>query len=507
MAVLSLPSAGAAVQDAEARARLLDERRAIRSEEAAALGRIAEQSETAGRADQAALVRSLVVPAPPPDGPRRFEPLPEIIPASDAGEGDPVSAPPEAIAAREVAARAYAELARRAFEANRLALADSCFREVLRRLPDDPEARRVLGYVPHEGGWATPHAVNRLEKGDILHPTYGWIPSEYLPELERGLLPAPSRAGQAPSRWLPAAEADRLRQGDIASGWQITTPHFKIQASVPLDEGIEFARKLESFFDLFTSVAADVIGPERLQVARLIRDLDAIAPRVASQQHRVFYFGSKGQYVDYLSRLLRNPDIGETLGVYLDDRKISYFFKDEGGQLPVEATLYHEVSHQLLFELAGPSGYQRNAGNYWVFEGLGTYFETVTFQPDGSIRYGGRVGPRIAEARRRMIQGDALIPISRFVTLDRDEFNARTQGDPHLHYAQAIALTVLLMDGDRLANRDGFLDYAADAYRGRLRSGSSLSLASRVGMPYEQLDRKLQDFLAPPIDAEAVPGG
>ncbi|WP_145274760.1 DUF1570 domain-containing protein [Tautonia plasticadhaerens] len=466
------------------------------------MNRIAEDLESTGQADRAVVVRSLVEPTPPPEGPRRFEPLPEIVPPPEVDGNAPV--PPEATSAREEAARAYADLARRSGEADRLALADACFREVLRRLPDEPEARRVLGYVPHEGGWATPHAVNRLENGDIFHPTYGWIPSEYLPELERGLLPAPSLAGRAPSRWIPAADADRLRQGDIASGWQITTPHFKIQASVPLDEGIEFARKLESFFDLFTSITADVIGPERLQFARLVRDPDATAPAKAARQHLVYYFGSKPQYVDYLTRLTRNPKIKDTLGVYLDDRKTSYFFKDEGGELTVEATLYHEVSHQLLFELAGPSGYQRNAGNFWVFEGLGTYFETVSFQPDGSIRYGGRVGPRIAEARRRMVEEDSLIPIARFVTFDREEFNDALRGDPHLNYAESIALTVLLMDGDRRAYRDGFLDYAADAYRGRLRAGSSLSLASRVGMSYEQLDQELQEFLAPPLGTEGV---
>ena len=65
------------------------------------------------------------------------------------------------------------------------------------------------------------------------------------------------------------------------------------------------------------------------------------------------------------------------------------------------ATLYHEVSHQLLFESAGRrTTIERNVGNYWVFEGLGTYFETLTAEPDGSLRIGGLVGPRIDEARR-----------------------------------------------------------------------------------------------------------
>ena len=102
------------------------------------------------------------------------------------------------------------------------------------------------------------------------------------------------------------------------------------------------------------------------------------------------------------------PDIDQSLGYYnpprpgKGNRAPAYFFRDPGGQLPVTATLYHEVSHQLLFETAGPNGYTKNAGNYWVFEGLGTYFETVTPQPDGSLEVGGLVGERIAEARQSL---------------------------------------------------------------------------------------------------------
>jgi hypothetical protein len=321
----------------------------------------------------------------------------------------------------------------------------------------------------------------------VPHPVYGWVPGDWVPQLEQGLLPAPPRPGGI--RWVPAAEADAARLGSISNGWQITTPHFKIQASVPLDEGIDFARRLEAFYDLFTSIAADLIGPERLPLAQLRRKPGAIAPQVAPRQHRVFYFGTKRQYVDYLAPRLR-------------DQKISYFFKDEGGQLPVEATLYHEVSHQLLFELAGPSAYQRNAGNFWVFEGLGTYFETVEELEDGALRYGGRVGARIEEARRRIVDDGDLIPTSRFVALDRANFNGTNVGDPHLHYAQAIALTVFLMDHDRGIYREAFFSYADDAYRGRLRPGSSRSLADHLGVSYADLDRALTAFLAERDGAE-----
>ncbi len=61
--------------------------------------------------------------------------------------------------------------------------------------------------------------------------------------------------------WLPAAEADALRD-QIERGWRIETEHFQIQSDVPLSEAIAFGRQLESFHDLFYSLLADVIGEE-----------------------------------------------------------------------------------------------------------------------------------------------------------------------------------------------------------------------------------------------------
>ena len=123
----------------------------------------------------------------------------------------------------------------------------------------------------------------------------------------------------------------------------------------------------------------------------------------------------------------------------------AYFFRDPGGQLPVTATLYHEVSHQLLFETAGHNGYTRNVGNYWVFEGLGTYFETVSPQPDGSLEVGGLVGRRIEEGIRTLVGNGQLVPMAEFIALDQNAFNRKP--DIYHHYQQAMALTVFLCSG------------------------------------------------------------
>src|SRR5206468_255101 len=105
----------------------------------------------------------------------------------------------------------------------------------------------------------------------------------------------------------------------------------------------------------------------------------------------------------------------------------AYFFRDRVGQIPEAATLYHEVSHQLLFETAGRNAYTKNVGNYWVFEGLGTYFETVSPQPDGSLEVGGLVGPRIEEAIKSLVERGRSTPLAEFVELDEYAFMRKPQ--------------------------------------------------------------------------------
>ena len=102
----------------------------------------------------------------------------------------------------------------------------------------------------------------------------------------------------------------------------------------------------------------------------------------------------------------------------------AYFFRDPRGQLPVTATLYHEVSHQLLFETAGPNAYTRNVGNYWVFEGLGTYFETVCLSRTARSRSAASSGAAIEEAIRALVGKGQLIPLAEFIAFDQNAFNS-----------------------------------------------------------------------------------
>jgi len=402
---------------------------------------------------------------------------------------------------REVRARAASELfelAQRAAssESPQYAIASVCLRAILERQPDHKQARRLLGYVPYEGGWARPFAVQQLRKGNMDHPIFGWQPADWIPHLDGGELPAPLTSRPRQTRWLPAAEADRLR-ANWHPPWKFATEHFEIQTNVPLSEAISFGRRLEAFHDLFMALLADILGENLPLINRFKNPALTGDGQSGPRLHQVYYFGSQNEFVEYL-RPTEGPDIAGSLGFYHPPksghgRVPAYFFRDPAGQIPVTATLYHEVSHQLLFETAGLSAYTKNVGNYWVFEGLGTYFETVSPQPDGSLEVGGLVGIRIEEALKSLVDQGRSIPLAEFIEFDESAFMMDHQ--VYTNYQQAMALTVFLMQWREGTYRDAFLDYVRDAYRGRIKRTTGRKLQDRLGQKYATLEGQFLAFL------------
>lgn len=508
----------AAVPAPDASARRAGELRAAhaaaRNKENERLEALAESLEKAGETREAKAVRDAIRPLVTPLGATRIVPLVEIVPgkqtakapaaglanvperagavASPKSHSDDRSAGVDLDRIKEwpvirgEAASEIFDLARQAFKmGGRLSLASLWLHEVIERDPNHAEARRILGFVPYEGGWATPYAIQMIKNGKALHPKFGWVDRSWIERLDAGELPAPIVRG-APIRWVPAAEADAARSL-WENGWKITTEHFVIQSNLPLSEVIVFGRRLEAFRDVFITVMADVIGPAKFSIARRFAD-PKLKPTTDSAAHKIFYFATKDQYIDYLRThdLQADP---RSLGIYIPGSKICFFYKNENGAISNTATLYHETSHQLLFELAGKGNFQRNPGDFWVFEGLGTYFETVEVLGDDSIELGGMTGPRIATALERIAVRGEIVPLDRFVKIGAARFvQPEPNVDIYLKYVQAMALTVFLMRYDGERYRDAFLDYVEDAYKGRLTGQASRSLTGRLGIPYDELE-------------------
>ena len=459
-------------------------------DEVAALEAVASGLDRAGKGEEAKLVRA-VAEVPVADGPIRFAPLGELVPA----RGGAPKLPETAAAIRRKAAKPLLDAAKRAGgpEVRAYSLADQLIRAALARDPEDPEARRLLGFVPFEGGWAQPEAVALRKRGLVADPTFGWVEAAWVPHLAKGELPSRGR-------WLPAAEVDAQHER-WDDAWQLkTAPHFEVRANVPLAEAVAFGRRLESLRELFASLFADVIGPDRLPLARRLAN-PAARPEAAAKKHQVWYFALKQEYVDYLIPR-QGPNVGESLGIYFPPRRAaqrgeparSYFYRNADARIDDVSTLAHEVSHQLLFELAGTARNEENAGQYWVWEGLGTYFETLRILPDGSIEVGGKVGPRFADARDRCLAGGQFLPTAQLAAMGESAFNAGVV--VHRNYSEAMAFAVFLMNGKSGAYRRDFLEYVDDCYRGRFRRGGPApSLHRRLGVEPAALDAEFLAFL------------
>ncbi len=495
------------------------EREKLAADERADLESIAIEFEKSNDAVSARAARAPLELRSETNGPSRFDPLPEVISPQDHARAAQTSglasvatkeapgAKPSTIAAEVGSSRAdyagrFLALARRAATASphQFALADDCLRRALRLQPDHPEVRRLLGYVPYNGGWATPFAKHKLDTGYVLDPNYGWVEQTWLPRLKAGELPIPPAARGGKIRWRPADDANRVRS-DWDNAWTISTEHFFIKTNVTLQNAIRFGHMLEDFHDVFQALTADVID-DRLPLARRFADPKAVGEGPGSTRHEVYYFATRREFIDFL-RPVQGDSIEKSLGLYLPPtgrakRGRAYFFHDPDGEIDSTSTLFHEVSHQLLCESGVIPAYERNAGHYWVIEGLGTYFETFTIRPDGVLEVGGPVGPRMARARLRIIQRGEYVSIEQLAAMRHKAFNV--EPDIYLHYAESMALTAFFMQARDGAYRYGYLAYARDVVRGRVKPGGARTLDDRLGVPYKTLDAEFLAYLK-----EAVP--
>ncbi len=481
---------------------------AIRSE-AVALEGLASKAAP----EEAARLRAWI-PAELPADEERFVPLPEFVPK---GEGEARDDAGGKI--RKATAARLRELAREAADrgVERYGLAALCLREAVEREPNDAETRRLLGYAACEAGWATPHAAENRAAGMVLDPVFGWVPGDWVPHLRQGELPGIIVSGR-PVPWLPAAEADALRADFSRRPWQITTEHFELRTNVPLAEAIQFGRRLEALHDLFFTLFGDLIDPKMLPLAQRFRDARSEATATKTR-HQVWYFASKEEYVSLFRERFRQ-DESVSLGYYMPSSEAarfrvpprSYFYRDagagQGGDML--ATLFHEASHQLLFENAGASAYARNIGHYWVWEGLGAYFETVSPQGDGSYLLGRLDGSPLARARTEQLRQALEGRVSFFGIEELTEMGQARYRNEELvttHYAEGMALAVFLMHHDHGRHRAGFLAYVRDAYEGRFRrGGSGVPLAERLGVPARELDLAFRAFVrGQPEGALATP--
>ncbi|MGD9633810.1 MAG: DUF1570 domain-containing protein [Pirellulales bacterium] len=366
-------------------------------------------------------------------------------------------------AARTEYADKLFELAKRAADAGQLSLAFEWATEAVRENPDHADARRALGYEQHDGHWLTPYAKRMILAGRHWDPNAGWIAAE-----DAGKERPPGR-----------------------DGWQVRTDNFLVVSNDSQQAAAELAARLERLYQIWRQLFAGFSYSDR-EVKQLFAG--EREPRERHRPFRVVYHRDKQDYVHKLQR--RQPRIAETLGIYFDADREAHFFAGDDTNVDSQniATLYHEAVHQLFQETRPAARQVGRDANFWIVEGIATYFETLREHRDPAAGLYYTIGEssagRLPAARERLLVSGFYVPLDELTRLGKEPL----QRFPELAklYSQSAGLAAMLMDGDGGRYREPLVKYLIAVYAGR---DDSASLAEAAGAMNSELDAAYRRYL------------
>lgn len=368
--------------------------------------------------------------------------------------------------------------ARRVLKAGFAGYAYNLVRETLRHDPDHDAARRVTGYVRYEQRWVSPLAAQMLRKNYVWDDRFGWVPKTHLPRLEAG-------EELVGSRWMSAAKAAEIRQ-DFKQAWKIRTDHYEVQTNYKLEQGVELARELEEYYEVFHEVfAAYFSTPEQMQ-----KLFEGARTTTVSPPKLVNFYRTREEYVDRLKD--RFPQIGQTNGLYYTTDRTVHFFHDP--QATNLATLYHESTHQLFYEAFGNERSIAEDAHFWIIEGIACYMESFRRDPQAGYVLGDPGYIRFENARQTLLVDRYYIPLQELAAMGSREFQHHPQVGKN--YSQASGLAAFLMHYGDGRYRDALVAHLTQLYSGiSSKRTRARSLDDLTGVRYEELDRQYAEFL------------
>jgi hypothetical protein len=443
---------------------------------AADLESLAKWCDANGLAAEAGKTRRLVTPTDP------YKLYVPVLP-DEVGPAKLPSDAPEKVAEwytrlnklRREQAAAMFEMARRAVRSGQAGLAFNLALGALRADPDYEPARHLFGYQKFRNHWRTVYEVKKLRAGNVWSEKFGWLPKAQLHRYEAG---ERFRDG----RWISADE-DARRHADIRSGWDVETEHYTIRTNDSIEAAVSLGVKLERLYHLWQQLFVRYFASQA-DVAAMF-DGRARLASAAGRRHEVWYLRNRDDY----NRLLQEamPNIGISIGVYLEQPRRAYFF---AGQEGTDRTLYHEATHQLFHESRPVDPNVGRKGNFWIVEGIAMFMESLR-QEDGYYVLGGFDDPRLHAAKYRMMQDHFYVPLGEFVDISMEGL----QKDPRIGklYSQAAGLTHFLVFFDGGRYRDALVSYLAAIYTGRDDHNTLLRLTGAKN--FDELDAQYKKFI------------
>jgi hypothetical protein len=384
-------------------------------------------------------------------------------------------------ARREYAKDLYL-LSRRALNKEYVSYAYDMVREVAMQDPDHAAARKLLGFVRYGSEWVTPFAATMLKKRHVWSDQFGWLPKDDLPRYENG-------ERRFDGRWISAAQEAEIRR-DFSKAWEIRTEHYLIKTNHSLERGVELGQQLEDFYRIFFQTFAGFFN-SRHDIQQLF---DGTGSQKAAAPFVVHYYRTQDEY----NRRLRGKigqAIESTIGLYMSNDRIAYFFHDPNGAPESQTTLFHEATHQLFSETRFSRQSVGSHANFWIIEGIACYMES--FEQNGDLfSLGNPHYIRFQAARTRYVRDRYYVPFRRFASLGMHEFQGDSENLPK-NYSQASGLTHFFLHYDGGVYREDLIEHLSDIYslRERIRENPR-SLEAIIGVDAQELDRQYGEYIA-----------
>ncbi len=370
-------------------------------------------------------------------------------------------------------------LSRRVLHAGSPSYAYHLVRETARHNPDHRSTRRLLGYIRNGTEWVTPFTAQMRRRRFVWHDQYGWLPKSHVGKYESG-------RRFFKGRWISAAQEAEFRR-DFKLAWKVRSDHYLIKTNHSLERGVEVAGLLEGFHEHFVQTFAGFFStPEQMQ-----KLFNGNGPRSSdlNKPYEVHYYRTRDEYNERLASKI--PQIAITNGLYYTTDRTAYFYHDPSGAN--ERTLYHEATHQLLYESSPRDRPIAVNENFWIIEGIACYMESFTRQ-NGRLSLGDPRNDRFVAARNRYLNDEYYVPLGQFTRMGMQQF----QSDMNIrkNYSQASGLAHFLMHYENGRYRDALVQHLSEIYNvDPRRSGTSSSLDELASTTFADLDRQYGRYL------------
>lgn len=369
-------------------------------------------------------------------------------------------------------------LSRRVLNAGNPHAAWRLIHEVVWYDSDYERARTLLGYERYGDAWVTPFAARKLRDRFVWHDRFGWLPAVHVERYENG-----ERFFR--NRWHTAQKESELRRQWVHA-WEIETDNYLLKTNVGLEEGVALAKKLEVFHKWFQrAFPAFFNTPQQLKV---LFGAAAQRRRTKRDPFVIHYYRSKDEYVKRL--IGKNPQIAISNGIYSPDERVSHFFVDTDSD--IESTIYHEATHQILYELDPKPRRIAEREHFWIIEGFACYIESFRATENG-VSIGNPDYVRFYFAKQNLVKDGFFVPLDRFASLSKNAYQAPLHISER--YSQASGLVHFYMHYNGGQYRDALIDHFAALYR-PLEAGFRVAgMDQFTGVSYDTLGQQYRSYI------------